>query len=269
MTAGPKEIIWDAEAHTIAKIRILEEYLKAYFLILGRTQRKLDFLYIDGFAGPNAYINFKYGSPSAALNAVQSARTQLGPEWIAGTINCAFVESDRRRYEYLVQSLPKPAIDGTYVQTYNAEFAAALNDIRGEFTEPFDSAAPLFAFIDPFGATGAPFEAVASILASPRSEVLLNLDADGIVRLTRANNESHLTQIFGDQSWRGKFDAAHSFHESSREVLQIYKARLRTLPGVEYIWQVEMRGRSDTLNYFLVFAMEIDFRGGHEDGVLF
>jgi hypothetical protein len=41
---------------------------------------------------------------------------------------------------------------------------------------------------------------------------------------------------------------------NSRNILKLYKERLGSLQGVKYLFQVEMRGASDTLNYFLVFA---------------
>jgi len=49
--------IWKAEPHTIAKIEILQEYLKAWFSIMGtnRYGHGQDILYIDGFAGPGEY----------------------------------------------------------------------------------------------------------------------------------------------------------------------------------------------------------------------
>jgi hypothetical protein len=38
------------------------------------------------------------------------------------------------------------------------------------------------------------------------------------------------------------------------QILDLYKKRLRTLPGVKFIWSFAMRGGGDALNYHLVFA---------------
>jgi len=123
---------------------------------------------------------------------------------------------------------------------------------------PFVSDYPLFAFIDPFGPTGAPFECVAEILASPCSEVLLNLDADGVSRIYKAKQSANhlevLTKIFGDRSWEDKLNDNQLFYEQCRAVLDVYKERLRALPGVKYIFEVEMRDSRHMLSYFLVFA---------------
>jgi hypothetical protein len=124
--------------------------------------------------------------------------------------------------------------------------------------QPFASDDPLFVFIDPFGATGVPFAVVADILASPCSEVLINLDADGLARIFRAgdnaSHDEHLTAVFGDGSWRAALQPREPFPLLCRRVLDLYKSKLRSLPGVQYVFAFEMRGLKDTLNYHLVFA---------------
>ena len=62
--------------------------------------------------------------------------------------------------------------------------------VRKDIPAPFCKSHPLFVFIDPFGATGAPFSVVREILKSGCSEVLINLDADGIARIYRAKDEA-------------------------------------------------------------------------------
>lgn len=257
MPAGPKEKIWEIEPHTIAKIAILETYLVAYFHILGSSRRAQNFLCIDGFAGPDQYTNWPSGSPTAALSAATTAIANKGTAWLAGKIHFAFVEKDKERYAALIQRLPK-STHRIGILTYNTEFTRALPLIRQAVPEPFLSEDPLFVFIDPFGATGAPFQSVAEILNSPRSEVLINLDADGVSRIfaakQSANHEAVLTEIFGDTSWKSELRDEDSFDTQCRKVLHLYKTRLRTLPGVRYIFEVEMQGAAKTLNYFLVFA---------------
>jgi len=47
--ATPKETIWEIEPHTIAKHKILEHYLKAWFPIVGRYNDTIN--YVDGLLG--------------------------------------------------------------------------------------------------------------------------------------------------------------------------------------------------------------------------
>ena len=259
MSAGPKTTIWYAEPHTIAKIDILEAYLVAYFQILGRTRPGQKLLCVDGFAGPDLYTNHSYGSPTAALNAAKTALANSASSWIAAQIHFAFVEQDKQRYESLLNQISATVgITQSQIHTYNMEFTEALPKIMRDVPEPFQTNSPLFVFIDPFGATGAPFNCVAEILNSPCSEVLINLDADGVSRIFAAkqsvNHEVLLDRIFGGSSWQAELHDDQSFDLRCRKVLQLYKDRLRTLPGVRYIFEVEMQDASRTLNYFLVFA---------------
>lgn len=119
---------------------------------------------------------------------------------------------------------------------------------------------PLFAFIDPFGATGVPFSVVAQLLRNPRAEVLINLDADGIARLAEtANipaNATHLTDLFGDQSWVPLLQETPIFQHRSRAILDLYRAKLQRLPNVRYTFPFEMRSQANTLEYFLLFASQ-------------
>lgn len=73
MSLKKSETLWDAKPHTIAKISILEDYLLAWFQILGRTKRGQDLLYIDGFSGPGEYGNNSKGSPIGSVRVNKRA----------------------------------------------------------------------------------------------------------------------------------------------------------------------------------------------------
>ena len=74
---------------------------------------------------------------------------------------------------------PFRGVNGLKIHTHNADFVTGLAALRKDIPAPFCKSHPLFVFIDPFGATGAPFSAVSEILTSGCSEVLINVDADG------------------------------------------------------------------------------------------
>jgi three-Cys-motif partner protein len=255
------DVIWEAKPHTIGKITILEAYLHAWFQIMGRSMSGMDILYVDGFAGPGEYTNFSKGSPIAALNAAKTAIDSSGHSWKAGSIHCAFIESDVDRFEHLekVVSQIEPS-KHVKIHLIPKSFSDGIDQLRSEIPRAFTGVFPLFVFIDPFGATGAPFTIVADILKSPRSEVLINFDADGIARIYRAENSANsfvlLDEVFGSHEWEMGLADTAEFPVLCQNVLQLYKKRLRQLPKVRYVFAFEMRTRAKSLNYYLVFASQ-------------
>jgi three-Cys-motif partner protein len=261
MSSKKLDTVWKAEPHTVAKIELLGAYLRAWFSILGTKppRRGAEILYVDGFAGPGEYTNHPTGSPVAAIEAATSVLGTHSARWLAGDVFCAFIDQDPDRITYLKQKL-----DGVrrhariHVSMHASAFVQGLNAVRARQPRPFSERDPLFVFIDPFGATGVPFGTIAGILDAPCSEVLINLDADGIARIFQAgadaNRDAVLTDIFGDESWRTALSHGAPFDAQCRQALDLYKRRLRTITGVRYVFAFEMRGKTATLNYFLVFA---------------
>ncbi len=146
-------------------------------------------------------------------------------------MHCAFIEPDLERYKNLEQkigSFDKPAMIVTHA--YPETFTRGLESLKKDIPQPFSSQHPLFVFIDPFGATGVPFSVVAELLKSPCSEVLINLDADGIARIFQAGesaaHEKNLNEIFAGDEWKPLFDAGDPFEVLCRKVLQLYKTKL-------------------------------------------
>jgi three-Cys-motif partner protein len=252
-------VVWKAEPHTIAKTEVLRAYLVAYFQILGISKPRQTLLYVDGFAGPDQYMNFSHGSPTAALKAAQEAIANSQKRWVADDIHCAFIEPDPKRFENMDKKIhPFRGARGLKIYVYNADFVTGLAVVRKDIPAPLCESHPLFVFIDPFGATGAPFSVVREILNSGCSEVLINLDADGIARIYRAKDEAKheqlLTTIYGDQSWSGELTDEQPFPVLCRKALDLYTKRLRSVTGVRYVFSFEMQKQAGALNYFLVFA---------------
>ncbi|MBV9010141.1 MAG: three-Cys-motif partner protein TcmP [Verrucomicrobia bacterium] len=259
MSARQTDITWKAEPHTIAKIKVLEAYLVAYFQILGTSKSNQTLLYVDGFAGPDEYKNFPHGSPSAALSAAREALHNSQDRWVAGKLHCAFIESIPKRFENMVRKIePFHQISGLCIHTYNTDFVNGLAKLRSDVPAPFAKADPLFVFIDPFGATGAPFDTVRDLLTSDCSEILINLDADGIGRIFQAkesaNHDTLLTAIYGDRAWTSWFDKTEPFPLLCRRALRLYTEKLKSIADVRYVFAFEMQSSSGALNYFLVFA---------------
>ena len=252
--------IWTAEPHTIAKIEMLRSYLQTWFSILGATFKGRDLWYIDGFAGPGEYENYKQGSPIAALAAAEAARNEVA-RWLAGSIRCVFIEQDRARYDNLVRKLAEtPERQGIARSPFHGAFVEGVAWLREQTTNPFVSGDPVFAFIDPFGAKGMSFNVVRDLLSRRSCEVLVNLDSDGVGRIYQAGEDAGhrtlLNDIFGDEEWEAELANAGPLHEAARRVLALYKRKLRAIPQVAYAFSFEMRKQYDILDYHLVFASQ-------------
>src|SRR5690606_41954230 len=104
---------------------------------------------------------------------------------------------------------------------------------------------------DTSGQIGATLWVVAEILRSTRSEVLVNFDEDGVGRIllagARAKHEAILTEVFGDDSWRSALSEPGSPKQIHRKALELYIARLRSIPGVRYTFSFEMSKKAQTL----------------------
>jgi three-Cys-motif partner protein len=240
---------------------MLQKYLFQWFSILGTSSffREKDLWYIDGFAGPGEYTNHPSGSPNAALDAAAEAIDTAGARWVAGDVRCFFIEEEKWTYEHLLQRLVEhPSHVRVHYTTHNGSFVDGLAQLRSMTRNPFSSDSPVFAFIDPFGATDAPFSAVRELLMRPSCEVLVNLDSDGASRINSAGESAshvrHLDALFGDRSWEADLAGARDQADAARRILRLYKGKLLSIQNIKYAFSFEMRRRSHVLDYHLVFA---------------
>lgn len=255
---------WEAKPHTVAKVTILKRYLQAWFNIFGRRAVGQDIFYLDAFAGPGRYRNHDEGSPIAALRAAMEVRSSSAASWKAGTIHCAFVEKDRHLFAHLQRHLaPMAGLSGIEVHLVQDTFESAVEKLRSSLPSMFDGSSPLMAFIDPFGVKGVPFSVVSDILAAPRAEVLMNLNADGIARILYGEDDANpsviLENVFGNDSWRKAVESDAPFERQSLQIARLYKDQLRSLPKVEYVYAFEMRTAQKKIGkvgYYLLFASQ-------------
>lgn len=260
MPSKKPKALWPAAPHTLAKLAILRKYLVAYFAILGRrTPPSQEILYIDGFAGPNEYTDHPRGSPTEAVTAAAGAIEQAGGDWRAKGVHCVFIDREGWIVEHCRQKLSElPPYNRVTHEVLQGRFDQVLPSLIERYPAHFDSDAPLFVFADPFGATGVPFESIQKILASDCSELLLNFDSDGLVRILKAQGagdaEGNLTDIFGDESWRGVLEVGQDPLKLARLALELFKRRLRSIQDVNYLFAFEMQKHEGKPDYHLIFA---------------
>lgn len=254
----PTEVTWDIQPHTLAKHEILRRYLDAWFPILGSRHRRI--IYIDGFCGPGRYKGGEQGSPIIALRSAYS-------HWERGRLKNAevvflFIDIDERRIDNLereISALPFGIPSNFKIHAIAGLFGDVMGDILGRLEQDHSHIAPTFAFVDPFGFKGIPFDVIERLLRHPHTEVFINLMTDSINRWIEHPNEKvrrHINQLFC-------IDAASEIlsiisrqvlpvAKRKRQVRLLYQSCLRKV--AKYVRFFEMRDRRDRPVYHLFFA---------------
>jgi three-Cys-motif partner protein len=242
-------IVWPIEPHTQAKHEILRNYLKAWFPILSRWERRI--IYLDGFAGPGIYSGGEVGSPVIALQtAVEHKLRKQFQE-----IMFFFIEKDRQRATMLKQVLEKrfPKLPGNIkYHVQGAEFAPTLKQVLDELEQHGARLAPTFAFLDPFGFSGFPMKLIGRLMSYDKCEVLITFMAGFVKRFLDELRAPVLNDLFATGEW----EKARSMHEDQRLrfLLNLYETQLKDVGGASYVRSFGMIGPQNQLIYYLVFG---------------
>jgi three-Cys-motif partner protein len=171
-------------------------------------------------------------------------------------VNCVFIDEKGWIADHCRKKLVElPANPRVKHQVLEGRFSEVLPKLVQEYPRHFQGDWPLFVFADPFGATGVPFASVKQILATDRSELFLNFDSDGLIRILKAGGaDEKLTEIFGDDSWRGELPSDGAPLALARRALSLFKRRLRSIEGVDYVFAFEMQKHQGNPDYHLIFA---------------
>ena len=247
--AAPKTTIWNIEPHTKAKHAILRRYLQAWLPILGMNSFP-QIVYIDGFAGPGRYSQGEPGSPIIAIDAALEQQAR-----IKANITFLFVEKDPARASVLQSIVEEmdtpPGFRPIVLEGWT--FSEAMEEVYARLSKIHPSL-PTFAFIDPFGWSGAPFDAVCSILRNPSCEVLVTFMYEEINRfIGHPDQEKNFDSFFGTNEWRQIVSIADP-RERNRQLHDLYMTQLRDSANAEYVRSFEMRNDRDVTDYYLFYA---------------
>lgn len=226
--ATPKETIWEIDPHTIAKHKILENYLKAWFPILCSHNSRVN--YIDGFAGPGKYSKEEPGSPIIALEVAKNHTAKLTSQ-----INFIFIEEDKKRADHLEGEIQKLALPNNFkYYLINGEFHTETIELLNHLDSDKKVLAPTFAFIDPFGFSGIPFNVVERLLAIPKVEVFITFMVDSINRFIGDEKVgNHIVELFG-----------------SKDVEEIIKTSANRIEDLKKLYQSKLNEKSKYVRYF-------------------
>ena len=248
MTA-PRITVWDLEPHTRAKHEILKRYLEAWTPILALGGFP-EIIYIDGFAGPGRYSKGEEGSPIIALRAALAHQQRIKTR-----VRFLFVEKDKERaavLQEIVSGTERPA--NFRVEVAGGEtFETAFGSLLRFYTDQGKRLPPTFAFIDPFGWTGAPFTVVRQLLSNPSCEVLVTFMHEEIHRFIGLPDQAaNFDALFGTRDWRGALSLADE--ERRRFLHNLYVNQLHHQAKARYVRSFEMRNDRDVTDYYLFYG---------------
>jgi three-Cys-motif partner protein len=236
--------------HTTAKHLLLKRYLDRWFPILGKYNRRIN--YIDGFAGPGEYEGGEPGSPLLAIEAAKYhvEHGTLAPNVI---INFIFVEAKpdyARHLQIKLDALARPPqFKAGIIQ---GEFADVMGRRLDDLEMESKVLAPTFAFVDPFGFSGIPFGLMARILAYPKCEVFVNIMIEFINRFIEHPNDkvlAHFPSTFGTDE---VLNIPRQGGDRIAAILSLYRRQLEA--RAKFVGRFDMHGRKDQKTYSLFFA---------------
>lgn len=260
-------ILWNLDAHTAAKHRVLRAYLDGWIPVMAQQalnvrvprRRPPRLLLVDGFAGPGRYATEEPGSPLIMLDALLSHAAF--PRLSGVRFIFLFIEHDSRRVDHLrhevaaLGALPS----NVTVRIECGEFETTFGALLDQATEHSAVLVPTFAFIDPFGYSTASMSLTGRLLTFPRSEVLIFLPLSFIHRfLGREGQDAALTALFGCGDWRRAIDLQGEQRRAS--LLDLFERQLGANPTVAHVRSFQLRTQ-DGNDYRLVFGV------GHDKGL--
>jgi three-Cys-motif partner protein len=233
----PADVIWECKPHTVAKHRLLERYLEAWYPILMQS-RWSSVTYAEGFAGSGVYTNGEPGSPVIAARVFLRRRQFLDN---GKRLSMVLVEQDERRLVNLQQEMGK-ALSTYDVLPPTLKIAYQPGECARQFLPRLKAEGarqgPIFAFLDSFGGPDVPLEIARAIAQVPSSEVLVTF---GTTFLTRfggvVDHQASGDQVFGGPTWRRVTGLPPE--EKKPFLIDTYRASLRHA-GFRYVTSFEM-----------------------------
>lgn len=244
----------DAVAHTRAKHRILEEYLKAWVPILARGQTNR-LLYFDGFAGCGELVGNHPGSPIVAIRTALQAHPNDRVKF-----EVQMVEKEAPRCDHLKEiirneqsALTRLASQIQIHEPICEECESAVLALLDKHRKSKKQLGPAFFFLDQYGYSGFSMDLVKRILANPKCETFAYLNWNRLhPYLTDKTKARLLTKAIGGEEWREI--QALTGQQRSEGFKRIYVNALRTRAGAKYVYDFAMRNNNGQLIYWLFFC---------------
>lgn len=248
--------VYPADAHTLAKIALLEGYLKAAFVVLSRGgagYNRTALRYVDAFSGAGIYEGGVEGSPLRAISAAR-AHTDLPLP-----VHFHFIDKMEERTDRLREEIASRHGDlsaESFITIHDpvtAECMSVLPALIAELEAEGNRLAGSFFFLDQFGYSAVPMDSVRRIMAMPRSEAFVFLNfRDMNQYITDPLKHAGITAAYGGEDWKAGLDGNRG---GLKQVLyDTYETALRKKAGAKFVRSFAMHDKNDSLLYWLFFC---------------
>lgn len=216
------------------KHRLLEEYLKALFLIIGMASDKsvvTELCYVDCFAGPwlDDSEDLKTTSIAISLDILKRCEIELQKHGKRVRFRALYVEKNRTAFTRLQSYLISHTPEGIESKAIEGDFVGLRNEILNWCgTKSF-----AFFFIDPKGWTEVSINVLKILLKRPRSEFLINFMYDFLNRAVSIPSvQAQITELLGELPNVGGL----SPKTRENELLRTYRKNLKAhiLPSKQF-----------------------------------
>lgn len=263
---GPDAI----QQHSVAKHRILQSYLAAYFktLVSSPNQDELRLTLVDGFAGGGLYYHNDTkepikGSPFVCLNATKEAEFLLNQgrrKPLKLDVSYFFVEANRDAYLHLDKVLREEGYKdhiGGVIQLRHAKFQDEVDNILESIKKKSPRNGRSIFVLDQYGYKDVPAALIQKIFTTlPSAEVILTFGVDSFINFASDKNltQELLDEIGISDVWQGKtIEEIKSSEKEWRYFIQsaLYRS-LVTRCGAEYYTPFFIRNNQGHGDYWLI-----------------
>lgn len=263
---GPDAI----QQHSVAKHRILQSYLAAYFktLVSSPNQDELRLTLVDGFAGGGLYYHndtkeLIKGSPFVCLNATKEAEYLLNQDRrkpLKLDVSYFFVEANRDACLHLDKTLREDGyanLIGNNIQLRHAKFQDEVDNIIQSIKSKSPRNGRSIFILDQYGYKEVPTGLIQKIFSSlPSAEVILTFGVDSFVNFASDKNltQELLDEIGISDVWQGKtIEEIKSSEKEWRYFIQsaLYRSLVARC-GAEYYTPFFIRNKQGHGDYWLI-----------------
>lgn len=255
----------EIRAHSLAKHRVIEEYLKLYIATLTKNPRRpeLKLTIVDAFAGGGEYTHWQTGlmcpgSPIISLNALSSA-AHLAQQGRDNDFHldaeCFFVEKNKNAFNYLDRTVRKSQYSGLVndtVHLFQGGIENNIDKILNRIKERRGGERAIF-IMDQCGMKDANFPLLKKILSLKNAEVILTFATDWLIDYLNADKDSQrLVQKIGLVIPSKEIVEAKQ-HAHWRRLIQILlHPQFASIPGARYYTPFFIRSKDAHRDYWLV-----------------